>query len=851
MASHTQDLFVPVPVEEKHLCKKIKDLSRKRMRIKNSIGFNKTCINNDLLPKYTRIRLYDPALQETEATNEFRRKLVEDELSSKQTKLKEIETELSTQWKSLTDIVQGDTLLQFKRTLDLDIADEDRLQKTTMLSKLNRLYRGNMFLYDQTDKFVNLSQHELTAKQKEVLNLGLNCHLESKLDPTAKKMELELLYNATTKLEKDKKIEISEGFAAALKNEGHKNRSCRRKSLLSREHRDAITELKNNKDISIRKADKTNNYVLLDKSIYTEKLDQILRDTTKFEKITSDPTLKLKTKLNKLISTANSAVDCTHFNKLEGDFSPGYIYGNAKTHKNPTDPPLRPIISQVTTPSYPVAKKLNEILDPYLPKGYSINSTDELLSVLQSSQPDGILASLDVENLFTNVPIDATIDIILNHVYRNPTLVAPALPETIMKSMLTICTKEAPFKHVDGSLYRQIDGIAMGSPLGPCFANFYMANLEHEVLSLAGLKPNLYLRYVDDIFIVIKDEVELETLRCVMEERSVLKFTHEIGFNKLPFLDVQIESINGKFETSVFTKLTNSGECLNYQSECPDKYKSGVIFTLVNRAFKISSDWQKFENEVQRLEQIFTNNNFPMAVVDKEINKFLLKKKTPSEEQTVVTKINLFYKNQMSSNYKIDERVLTSIFKEKVKCVNENETLKLNIYYQNRKTRNMLLRNNANATQDPLRRSNVVYKLKCPVEECTLPNPCYIGSTQCTLAQRITNHVQTGSFRDHLINSHNIAPNRSHFLAGASIVHQLPDKRRLLTYEALCIKTLHPSINAQQEDMSGFLKLYHDIPSNEQIPPHAIVIGRWQSTNLPSLCIPPPIDHPYSLRNRR
>lgn len=164
----------------------------------------------------------------------------------------------------------------------------------------------------------------------------------------------------------------------------------------------------------------------------------------------------------------------------------------------------------------------------------------------------------------------------------------------------------------------------------------------------------------------------------------------------------------------------------------------------------------------------------------------------------------------------------------------------------------MLLRNNANATQDPLRRSNVVYKLKCPVEECTLPNPCYIGSTQCTLAQRITNHVQTGSFRNHLITSHNIAPNRTHFLAGASIVHQLPDKRRLLTYEALCIKTLHPSINTQQEDMSGFLKLYHDIPTNEQIPSwNAILTTRWQPSNRPPPSVPIPVTHTYALRRRQ
>ena len=50
-------------------------------------------------------------------------------------------------------------------------------------------------------------------------------------------------------------------------------------------------------------------------------------------------------------------------------------------------------------------------------------------------------------------------------------------------------------------LYQQINGVTMGSPLGPTLSNFFMANLETKLINkLQASKPKLYLRYVDDIF---------------------------------------------------------------------------------------------------------------------------------------------------------------------------------------------------------------------------------------------------------------------------------------------------------------------------------------------------------------
>ena len=89
----------------------------------------------------------------------------------------------------------------------------------------------------------------------------------------------------------------------------------------------------------------------------------------------------------------------------------------------------------------------------YLPAKYQINSTDEYLHILRALNPNGVLASLDVESLFTNVPVRETIDIICNCVYRNETL--PPLPfsENILRQLLEACTIGCPFESPDGTLY--------------------------------------------------------------------------------------------------------------------------------------------------------------------------------------------------------------------------------------------------------------------------------------------------------------------------------------------------------------------------------------------------------------
>ena len=122
---------------------------------------------------------------------------------------------------------------------------------------------------------------------------------------------------------------------------------------------------------------------------------------------------------------------------------------------------------------------------------------------------------------------------------------------------------------------------------------------------------------MDNIFLVVPNYHILNNIKEKFEENSVLTFTHETEVNrKLSFLDAQITRENEYIKTAVYTKATNAGYLLNYNSICPDRYKHAVITTLLYKAYLISSDWVKFNSEVKRLKQVFVDNNYPMHVQD-------------------------------------------------------------------------------------------------------------------------------------------------------------------------------------------------------------------------------------------
>ena len=183
------------------------------------------------------------------------------------------------------------------------------------------------------------------------------------------------------------------------------------------------------------------------------------------------------------------------------------MYGLPMVHKDGV--PVRPIISAIGTYSYRLAKYLDEILKP-LASGNNRMLHDTFDFVNKVSQldiaRDSYLVSFDVESLFTNIPTQETIEIILKRAFKRETDLYFGLRRGDLKKLLEICTQESHFQFA-GQYYDQIDGVAMGSPLGPLFANVFMSEFENTHLDkLDALGLVSWYRYVDDVFASVKDE---------------------------------------------------------------------------------------------------------------------------------------------------------------------------------------------------------------------------------------------------------------------------------------------------------------------------------------------------------
>ena len=811
------------PREYKKIVRELESTTKKVINARYAVLFNETCIVNNLLPHYTNIRLPNRAVeQQHRATLDYRHAILLEETENKKLLLSELKEQLLAANQTFESLPVFDDLVTRTKAALKDLENyHESVLRTRIQKKLTSLNGSKIPLPDHRDCFVNLSSHKLSQDETDLLNLGINCHFLSKRRQHEKKTELELLYQQICGLAASGHAQVNPDVREQLQSESTKSRGSCKSSILTPRLRAAAEALKNNGDIIIRRADKAAIFVILNRPDYLAKTREILSDRSKFERIHRDPTTQLKVTLNKLISAANAAVGGLKFDPIVGEFSPGYFYGNIKTHKPGN--PIRPIISQTPCPSYEVAKRLNALIAPYIPRTFSLKSTDKFLDILKVRERKGILASLDVQSLFTNVPVDDTIDIILNYAFEHETLQPPCVPKEILRQMLSICTKESPFRCPEGKLYRQTDGVAMGSPLGVLFAEAYMAHVEKEVFS-GYATPHIYCRYIDDVFVDIEESAQLEILKSRLEANSVLKFTIDTSVNhRLPFLDVDIDASSGKFTTRVYRKPTNTGQCLSGKSECPDRYKKSVISAHVRRALKTCSSWELIHQELERVKQLFADNHYSAAVVESEIRRLIDAKLKEDQhgaeadagtegEDSVRKTHKLWYQNQMSTAYKKEEKILKDIVRRNCIPTKQDEKIELKIFYKSARISSLLMKNNLSADSSKLLSTNVVYAFKCPLGDCAhRRNASYIGHTVTTLSRRITMHLQDGAPLRHLRQEHGEALTRKLTVSNTSILARCNNRPRLKVMEAVLIRDLDPIIN-RQLNMRGALTLYDSAP---------------------------------------
>ena len=145
---------------------------------------------------------------------------------------------------------------------------------------------------------------------------------------------------------------------------------------------------------------------------------------------------------------------------------------------------MRPFVSNVGAATYSTAKYLANLLAPLGKSDYTIIDTADFIDRLKKERiPRKYkMISFNVKSLFTSVPLDETISIILRKIYDEGKI-KTNIPRNKMKELLLLCTKHS--LHIQSRYLYSVrwcgyDGVAMGPPLGPLLANVFMCSLEES-----------------------------------------------------------------------------------------------------------------------------------------------------------------------------------------------------------------------------------------------------------------------------------------------------------------------------------------------------------------------------------
>ena len=93
--------------------------------------------------------------------------------------------------------------------------------------------------------------------------------------------------------------------------------------------------------------------------------------------------------------------------------------------------------------------------------------------------------------------------------------------------------------------------------------------------------------------------------------------------------------------TKIYRKPTFTGLYANFNSNIPALFKLAVVWSLLNRAYKLSTNLLLFHNEVISIRDILHKNGYSFSLLDRCINKYLNKVYSPKVAISTARKLIL------------------------------------------------------------------------------------------------------------------------------------------------------------------------------------------------------------------
>ena len=404
---------------------------------------------------------------------------------------------------------------------------------------------------------------------------------------------------------------------------------------LTSKQRTAITNLAKDTTVVIKPSDKCGSVVVMDVKDYEEACLNTLTNKEHYEELSSDPNASYKDtvksevdnlKLNGLIT------DMEYNNLIKGSRTP-FFYGLPKMH-NPFDtfPSLRPISSGTDS----CTARLSEFVDSFLKAAAQkipsfIKDTTDLVQKIRAYRfptdtDDVHLATMDVVSLYPNINQEEGAEACKEYMdKRSNQNIASSLIKNLILIILRCNT--LVFKN---RFFHQIKGTAMGTSMAVNFANLFMGKFESEMLqSYAdqfGKRPALWLRYIDDVFIVwIGNAEDLKHFMNFCDHyaskhgyASTIRFKYSPPSKSVNFLDTTITlQPDGTLSTSLYSKPTAAHQYLHNKSYHVSHVTNSLPKSQFMRIRRICTFDHDFDHHSKQFVNFFVKRGYKESQVRK------------------------------------------------------------------------------------------------------------------------------------------------------------------------------------------------------------------------------------------
>ena len=223
----------------------------------------------------------------------------------------------------------------------------------------------------------------------------------------------------------------------------------------------------------------------------------------------------------------------------------------------------------------------------------------------------------------------------------------PSVSTSTILELAELVLKNNYFEY-NQQIYKQKRGTAMGTKFAPSYAILALAAFEEYALKHAEITPEVWWRFIDDIFVIWLhgEEKFLEFVDYLNSLHPTLKFTAKYSGHQTDFLDALVKLKNGHIETDLFTKETDTHQYLHFSSCHTYHTKKGIPYGQALRLRRIISDNTRFESMCGELRGWLLDRGFDAGMTDVQIDKAKVKNREElinyrKEERALDTRLNL------------------------------------------------------------------------------------------------------------------------------------------------------------------------------------------------------------------